>query len=102
MIYTFEGSEPKRGFTDQKVRGSEPTSASRLTLSRLGQIGSIPNLVLPLDSMVARHRKDVTAEQFRFRDQSSRALSALGRERGQPSQEGYSTQQLPEMRKKFA
>ncbi|KER27613.1 hypothetical protein T265_05337 [Opisthorchis viverrini] len=49
-------------FTDRKVRGSNPTSSSRLTLSRLGQSGSIPGLVLPSGSMAARHRKGVAAE----------------------------------------
>ncbi|KER22235.1 hypothetical protein T265_09626 [Opisthorchis viverrini] len=53
-------------FTGQKVRGSNPTSATRLPLSRLGQPGSIPALVLPSGSMAARHRKDVTAERFLF------------------------------------
>ncbi|KER32121.1 hypothetical protein T265_01743 [Opisthorchis viverrini] len=43
------------------VRGSNPTSAPRLPLSRLGQPGSIPALVLPSGSMTARHRKGVTA-----------------------------------------
>ncbi|KER24495.1 hypothetical protein T265_07860 [Opisthorchis viverrini] len=33
-------------FTDRKVRGSNPTSASRLPLSRFGQPGSIPAFVL--------------------------------------------------------
>ncbi|KAG5447711.1 hypothetical protein CSKR_111348 [Clonorchis sinensis] len=35
----------EREFTNRKVRGSNPTSASRLPLSRLGQPGSIPVLV---------------------------------------------------------
>ncbi|KAG5452702.1 hypothetical protein CSKR_102129 [Clonorchis sinensis] len=38
----------EREFTDRKVRGSNPTSASRLPLSRLGRPGSIPALVLPV------------------------------------------------------
>ncbi|KAG5447292.1 hypothetical protein CSKR_106179 [Clonorchis sinensis] len=46
------------------VRGSKPTSASRLPLSRLGQPGNIPALVLPWGGMAARHRKGVTAEQL--------------------------------------
>ncbi|KAG5452617.1 hypothetical protein CSKR_100442, partial [Clonorchis sinensis] len=53
----------EREFTDRKVRGSYPTSASPLLLSRLGQPGSIRALVLPLGGMVARHRKGVTAER---------------------------------------
>ncbi|KAG5454706.1 hypothetical protein CSKR_104920, partial [Clonorchis sinensis] len=38
-------------FTDRKVRGSNPTSASRLPLSKLGQPGNIPALVLPSGGM---------------------------------------------------
>ncbi|KAG5450137.1 hypothetical protein CSKR_112663, partial [Clonorchis sinensis] len=53
----------EREFTDQKVRGSNPTSASRLPLSRLGQPGSIPALVLPSGSMAVGHRKGATAER---------------------------------------
>ncbi|KAG5445016.1 hypothetical protein CSKR_105028 [Clonorchis sinensis] len=49
----------EREFTDRKVRGSIPTSVSRLPLSRLGQPGSIPALVLPSGGMAARHRKVV-------------------------------------------
>ncbi|KER25612.1 LOW QUALITY PROTEIN: hypothetical protein T265_14179, partial [Opisthorchis viverrini] len=54
-----------REFTDRKVRGSNPTSASQLPLSRLGQPGSIPALVLPSGGMAARHRKGATAERFK-------------------------------------
>ncbi|KAG5453182.1 hypothetical protein CSKR_112744, partial [Clonorchis sinensis] len=54
----------EREFTDRKVRGSNPTSASRLPLSRLGQPGSIPALVLPSGGMAARHRKGATVERF--------------------------------------
>ncbi|KER31525.1 hypothetical protein T265_02290 [Opisthorchis viverrini] len=43
----------KREFTGRKVRGSNPTSASRLPLSRLGQPGGIPALVLPSGCMAA-------------------------------------------------
>ncbi|KAG5448742.1 hypothetical protein CSKR_100132 [Clonorchis sinensis] len=50
-------------FTDRKVHGSNPTSASRRPLSRLGQPGSIPALVLPSGGMTARHRKGATTEQ---------------------------------------
>ncbi|KER31018.1 hypothetical protein T265_13070, partial [Opisthorchis viverrini] len=46
------------------VRGSNPTSASRLHLSRPGQPGSISALVLPPGGMAARHRKGVTAERL--------------------------------------
>ncbi|KAG5446562.1 hypothetical protein CSKR_111598 [Clonorchis sinensis] len=51
-------------FTDRKVRGSNPTSASRLPLSRLRQPGSIPALLLPLGGMAAGHRKGLTDEQL--------------------------------------
>ncbi|KAG5449710.1 hypothetical protein CSKR_103085 [Clonorchis sinensis] len=50
-------------FTDWKVRGANPTSASRLHLSRLGQPGSISALVLLPGDMAARHRKGATAER---------------------------------------
>ncbi|KAG5450072.1 hypothetical protein CSKR_111215, partial [Clonorchis sinensis] len=53
----------EREFTDRKVRGSNPTSAPRLPLSRLGQPDSIPALVLPSGGMTARHRKGATAER---------------------------------------
>ncbi|KAG5449372.1 hypothetical protein CSKR_101182 [Clonorchis sinensis] len=47
----------ERIFTDQNVRGSNPTSASRLPLSRFWQPGSIPTLVLVLNGVAAGHRK---------------------------------------------
>ncbi|KER23270.1 hypothetical protein T265_14677, partial [Opisthorchis viverrini] len=53
----------EREFNDRKVCGSNPTSATRLPLSRLGQPGSIPALVLPSGGMAARHRKGATAER---------------------------------------
>ncbi|KAG5451943.1 hypothetical protein CSKR_110368 [Clonorchis sinensis] len=54
----------EREFTDRKVRGSNPTSASRLPLSRLGQPGSIPALVPPSGCMAVRHQKGATAERL--------------------------------------
>ncbi|KAG5453957.1 hypothetical protein CSKR_110039 [Clonorchis sinensis] len=45
----------EREFTDRKVRGSNPTSASRLPLYRLGQPDSIPALMLPSGGTAARH-----------------------------------------------
>ncbi|KAG5446775.1 Nuclear speckle splicing regulatory protein 1 [Clonorchis sinensis] len=54
----------KRKLTNRKVHGSNPTSASRLPLSRLGQPGSIPGLMLPSGGMTARRRKGVTAERL--------------------------------------
>ncbi|GAA52889.1 hypothetical protein CLF_109042, partial [Clonorchis sinensis] len=38
---------------DRRVRGSKPTSASQLPLPRLGRLGSIPPLVLPLAGTAA-------------------------------------------------
>ncbi|KER21462.1 hypothetical protein T265_10223 [Opisthorchis viverrini] len=54
----------EREFTDQKVHGLNPTSASRLPLSRLWQPGSIPALVQPSGGMAVRHRKGATAGRF--------------------------------------
>ncbi|KAG5452329.1 hypothetical protein CSKR_112798 [Clonorchis sinensis] len=54
----------EREFTDRKVRGSNPTSASRLPPSRLRQPDGISALVLPSGDMAAGHRKGVTAERF--------------------------------------
>ncbi|KER34063.1 hypothetical protein T265_00241 [Opisthorchis viverrini] len=53
----------ERGFTDRKVRGSNPTSASRLPLSRPGQPGSNLAAVLSCSGVAVRHRKDATAER---------------------------------------
>ncbi|KAG5452878.1 hypothetical protein CSKR_107423 [Clonorchis sinensis] len=50
--------------TDWKVRGSNPTSASRLLLSRSGHPDSIPDLALPSGGVAARHRKGVRAERY--------------------------------------
>ncbi|KER22435.1 hypothetical protein T265_09481 [Opisthorchis viverrini] len=51
-----------REVTDRKVRGSNPTSSSRLSLSRLGQHGSIPGLVLSSGGMAVKHRKGAITE----------------------------------------
>ncbi|KER28298.1 hypothetical protein T265_04830 [Opisthorchis viverrini] len=56
----------EREITHRKVRGSNPTSTSRLLLSRLRRPGSIPALVLPPGGMTAGHRKDVTAEWLSY------------------------------------
>ncbi|KAG5441296.1 hypothetical protein CSKR_111696 [Clonorchis sinensis] len=53
-------------FTDRKVRGSNPTSASRFPLSRLGLPGSIPALVVPSGGMAVGHQKGITTERFLF------------------------------------
>ncbi|KAG5449242.1 hypothetical protein CSKR_100666 [Clonorchis sinensis] len=47
-----------------KVQSLRDNSASRLPLSRLGQPGNIPTLLLPSGGMAARHRKGVTDERF--------------------------------------
>ncbi|KER22682.1 LOW QUALITY PROTEIN: hypothetical protein T265_14800 [Opisthorchis viverrini] len=48
----------EREFTDREVRGTNPSSASRHPLSRLGQPGGIPALVLPSGCMAARPLRD--------------------------------------------
>ncbi|KER26604.1 hypothetical protein T265_06178 [Opisthorchis viverrini] len=53
-----------REFIDWKVRGSNPTSASRLPLSRLGQPGSFPVLVQPSGCRAVGHREAATAERL--------------------------------------
>ncbi|KAG5451107.1 hypothetical protein CSKR_106651 [Clonorchis sinensis] len=58
----------EREFTDRKVLGSNPTSASRLPLSRFEMPGSIPVLALPSGGMAARQRKGDTAEKYIPRD----------------------------------
>ncbi|KAG5447119.1 hypothetical protein CSKR_107586 [Clonorchis sinensis] len=68
IIHTCKGARwpnwLEREFTDRKVRGSNPTSASRLPLSRFEQPGSISALVLPSGGMAARQRKGVTAQRL--------------------------------------
>ncbi|KER32613.1 hypothetical protein T265_01302 [Opisthorchis viverrini] len=54
----------EREFPDQKVCDSNPTSASRLPLSRLGQPDSISALVLLSGGMAAGHRKGVAVERL--------------------------------------
>ncbi|KAG5442908.1 Choline dehydrogenase, mitochondrial [Clonorchis sinensis] len=44
----------KHEFTDRKVRGSNPTSVSRLPLFRLGQPGSVSSLVIHSSSMAPK------------------------------------------------
>ncbi|KER28556.1 hypothetical protein T265_04605 [Opisthorchis viverrini] len=63
-------------FTDWKVRGSNPTSASRFPLSRLGQSGSIPALLQPSGGVAARHRK---AELRRLQVFDNRCLRTMPR-----------------------
>ncbi|KER32750.1 hypothetical protein T265_01236 [Opisthorchis viverrini] len=55
-----------RRFTNRKVRGSNPTSNSRLPLFGLGKPGSISALMLPSGGMAARHWKGVTAERTHY------------------------------------
>ncbi|KER27624.1 hypothetical protein T265_13757 [Opisthorchis viverrini] len=56
-----ENARDELSLTDWKFRGSNPTSASRLPLSRLGRPGSIPALVPSSCGLAARHRKGTTA-----------------------------------------
>ncbi|KAG5453581.1 hypothetical protein CSKR_109535 [Clonorchis sinensis] len=67
-VQRYEGCDMaqwlEREFSDRKVRGSNPTSASRLPLSRLGQPGSIPALMLPSGGMAVKRRKGATAERL--------------------------------------
>ncbi|KAG5452160.1 hypothetical protein CSKR_108333 [Clonorchis sinensis] len=44
----------EREFTDRKIRGSNSTSPSQLPLSRLGQSGSTPAIVLPSSGRAVR------------------------------------------------
>ncbi|KER25649.1 hypothetical protein T265_06938 [Opisthorchis viverrini] len=70
----------EREFTDRKVRGSKPTSASRLPLSRLRRPDSNPALVLPSGGMAARHRKKykyVEARTVRLLGQCTGYLSSI-------------------------
>ncbi|KAG5442308.1 hypothetical protein CSKR_109876 [Clonorchis sinensis] len=59
----YNGSAVRARIYWPKVRGSNPTSASRHLLSRLGQPGSISALVFSLGGMAARRRKGDTAKQ---------------------------------------
>ncbi|KER22348.1 LOW QUALITY PROTEIN: hypothetical protein T265_14881, partial [Opisthorchis viverrini] len=61
------GRDGQREFTDRKVRGSNPISASRLLLSRLGQPGNILALVPSSGGMAAVHRKGAKVERFFYR-----------------------------------
>ncbi|KER23559.1 hypothetical protein T265_14614, partial [Opisthorchis viverrini] len=54
----------EREFADRKVRGSNPTPASRIPPSVFGQPGSIKVSCLITGGIAARHRKCVTAERF--------------------------------------
>ncbi|KAG5447734.1 hypothetical protein CSKR_106767 [Clonorchis sinensis] len=47
-----------------RLKSEQLTYLLTPTLSRLGQPGSIPALVLPSDGMAARHRKGATAERL--------------------------------------
>ncbi|KER25119.1 hypothetical protein T265_14267, partial [Opisthorchis viverrini] len=65
---------------DRKVRGSNPTSVSRLLLSRFGQLDSISSLVLHLGVIAPRHQKRVTVERlfnFIFIDFLNRMVQSM-------------------------
>ncbi|KER21036.1 hypothetical protein T265_15185, partial [Opisthorchis viverrini] len=61
--------------TDRKVRSSNPTSASRLPLSRLGQPGSIPALVFPAVGTIFEILQYIFVEEttHKFAENSSTA-----------------------------
>ncbi|KAG5445494.1 hypothetical protein CSKR_100982, partial [Clonorchis sinensis] len=63
-IQERDGSVVRTRFTVRKVRGSNPTSGSRLRQSRLGQPGNILDLVHLSGGKPVRHRKDAAAERF--------------------------------------
>ncbi|KER32869.1 hypothetical protein T265_01155 [Opisthorchis viverrini] len=80
-LYTYVGARwLEREFTDRRVRCSNPTSASRLFLSRLEQPDSITALVPPSGGMAARHRKGAKAGRFFYEDGGARLLKWLVRE----------------------
>ncbi|KAG5454873.1 hypothetical protein CSKR_100404 [Clonorchis sinensis] len=55
MVYSGRRTQwLRRELTDRKVRGSNPTCASRLLLSRFGQIGNISPLMAPSGGMALK------------------------------------------------
>ncbi|KAG5449106.1 hypothetical protein CSKR_100240 [Clonorchis sinensis] len=54
----------RRSLTERKVCGSNPIPASRVLLSRLGQLDSMSVLLLSADGMTAMPKKDITIERF--------------------------------------
>ncbi|KER26486.1 hypothetical protein T265_13986, partial [Opisthorchis viverrini] len=56
----------EREFTNRKVHGSNPTSASQFPLSRLGQPGSIPALVQPLSGMALNDFLNATTKNAKL------------------------------------
>ncbi|KAG5454558.1 THO complex subunit 3 [Clonorchis sinensis] len=79
----------------QKVRGSNPTFASQLPLSSLGQPGSISALMLPSGGMAARHRKGVS--QLNSCYYSVRSMEIRGLGSPDESQEGLVTYEYDRM-----
>ncbi|KER20885.1 LOW QUALITY PROTEIN: hypothetical protein T265_15226 [Opisthorchis viverrini] len=74
----------EREFIDRKVRGLNPTSASRLPLSRLGRPGSISTLLQSSSGMAVKHRKGATVEQFQLKlSHSEPILLVIHRQRGE-------------------
>ncbi|KAG5448583.1 hypothetical protein CSKR_102016 [Clonorchis sinensis] len=59
-----DGSVVRAQIHWRKVYGLNPTYVYRLPLSKLGQLGSIPALVLPLGGVAARPRKGVKTERL--------------------------------------
>ncbi|KAG5441837.1 hypothetical protein CSKR_113182 [Clonorchis sinensis] len=65
----------KQEFANRKIRSSNRTFALRLLLSRPGQPGGIPALVLSSGGIAAKRPKGVTAESYYYLQQSYRILN---------------------------
>ncbi|KAG5444744.1 hypothetical protein CSKR_113850 [Clonorchis sinensis] len=86
----------ERELTDRKVRGSNPTSASRLPLSWLGQPGSIPALVQPSGGMASSASRLANWRQlYPF---SCSTLSVPSCHAIRRKHEGWDTARLPKPR----
>ncbi|KER33147.1 hypothetical protein T265_00850 [Opisthorchis viverrini] len=63
--------------TGRKVRGSNPTAASRLLLSKLEQPGSVPAVMPPIVGVAARQRNGATTERLLLLFISATSLGTL-------------------------
>ncbi|KAG5453127.1 hypothetical protein CSKR_104163, partial [Clonorchis sinensis] len=111
MMMTYWGE-----LSDRNVRSSNPTTTSRMTLSRLEQRSSVSALVLPSGGTAARHRRVVTAErlllsifrQKRIPNSSEKTETSSGLSKSYPAlppvvgccfgQKAYPTQDWPGIR----
>ncbi|KAG5452348.1 hypothetical protein CSKR_105224 [Clonorchis sinensis] len=69
----------QRELTEWKVPGSTPISASRLPMSRLGQPGSIPALVLPSGNMAGGEMSQWIEREFTDRKVRGSNLTSASR-----------------------